>query len=70
VFGVTDDAAGSPYLVVYHRHDGVIGNAAFVWTVVVHDVARPEPAFLHSKSPEKSNRGRGRTNSRFRPFQP
>ncbi len=48
VLGVADDAAGLLDVIVDHRHDGVIRNAALTRTVVVQHVARPKPALLHA----------------------
>jgi hypothetical protein len=53
MLGVTDDTAGSSDVVVDHRHDGVIRDAAFVRAIVIQHVSRSEPAFLHATPPKK-----------------
>jgi hypothetical protein len=40
-------AARLLHLIVDHRHDGVIGDAALARTVVVQNVTEPKPALLH-----------------------
>ena len=52
VLGIANDATRSSDFVVDHRHDGMVGNAALAWTVIVQHVTRPEPAVLHA-TPQK-----------------
>jgi hypothetical protein len=40
-------ASRLPDLILYHRDDRVIGNAALARTVVVQNVTEPKPALLH-----------------------
>jgi hypothetical protein len=47
VIRVTCRAARLLHLIVDHRHDDVIGDAAFTRTVVVQNVTEPRPALLH-----------------------
>ena len=48
VLGVAHATARLLDVVVDHRHDGVISDTALARTVVIHDVAGPEPALLHA----------------------
>ena len=52
VLGVANTATRPLDLIVDHRHDGVIGNAALAWTIIVQHVAGPIPAFLHATPPK------------------
>jgi hypothetical protein len=49
---VTRGAARLFHLVLNHRNDGVIGNAALARAIVVQNVTEPKPALLHQTSPE------------------
>jgi hypothetical protein len=43
-------ARGTPrllHLVLNHRHNGMIGDAALARTIVVQNVTEPKPALLH-----------------------
>jgi hypothetical protein len=44
---LTRRAARLLHLVVDHRNDGVIGDAALARTIVVQNVTEPDPALLH-----------------------
>ncbi len=48
VLGITYATARLFDVVFDHRHHGVISYTALARTVVVHDVAGPEPALLHA----------------------
>jgi hypothetical protein len=45
--GVARRASGLLHLVVNHRHDSVIGDAALTRAIVVENVTEPKPALLH-----------------------
>jgi hypothetical protein len=45
-------AARLLHLIINHRHDRVIGDAAFTRTIVVQNVTEPKPALLHLVPPE------------------
>jgi hypothetical protein len=47
VVGVARRTARLLHLVLDHRHDGVIGDAALARTIVVDNVTEPNPALLH-----------------------
>jgi hypothetical protein len=47
VIRVAGRAASLLHLIVDHRHNGVIGDAAFTRTVIVQNVTEPRPALLH-----------------------
>jgi hypothetical protein len=47
VVGIAGRAAGLLHLVVDHRYNGVVGDAALTRTVVVQNVTEPKPALLH-----------------------
>jgi hypothetical protein len=69
VLHVARDAASLFDVVVDHRHDGVISNAAFARTIIVQHVAGPKPALLHAfpreaeKSDHSLRRGKAGTES-------
>jgi len=44
---VARGAARLLHLIINHRHDRVIGDAAFTRTIVVQNVTEPKPALLH-----------------------
>ena len=48
VLCVTDVATRLFDLIVDHRDDGVIGDTALAWTIIVQHVAGPIPAVLHA----------------------
>jgi hypothetical protein len=45
--GIAGRAAGLLHLVIDHRDDGVVGDAALTRAVVVQNVTEPKPALLH-----------------------
>lgn len=47
VIRVARGAARLLHLIVNHRHNRVIGDAAFTRTIVVQNVTEPKPALLH-----------------------
>jgi hypothetical protein len=47
VIRVARGAARLLHLIVNHRHNRVIGDAAFTRTIVVQNVTKPKPALLH-----------------------
>jgi hypothetical protein len=47
VVGVARRAARLLHLILNHRDDHVIGDAAFTRTIVVQNVTEPRPALLH-----------------------
>ena len=51
VIGVARRATGLLHLIVNHRHDGVIRDAALTRAIVVENVTEPRPALLHQNSP-------------------
>jgi hypothetical protein len=51
VIGVAGGASGLLHLVVNHRDDGMIGDAALARAIVVENVTEPKPALLHQKFP-------------------
>jgi hypothetical protein len=51
VIGVAGSASGLLHLVVNHRDDGVIRDAALARAIVVQNVTEPKPALLHQKFP-------------------
>jgi hypothetical protein len=57
VVRVTRRAARLLHLIVNHRHDDVIGDAAFTRTIVVQNVTEPKPALLHELPRSRSFSG-------------
>jgi hypothetical protein len=51
VIGVAGGASSLFHLVVNHRDDGVIRDAALARAIVVQNVTEPKPALLHQKFP-------------------
>jgi hypothetical protein len=47
MLGITRRAPRLPDVLVNHRDDDVIGDAALARTVVVQNVTEPKPALLH-----------------------
>jgi hypothetical protein len=47
VIGIARRAPGLLHLVINHRHDGMIGDAALTRAIVVQNVTEPKPALLH-----------------------
>jgi hypothetical protein len=47
VIGIARRAPGLLHLVINHRHNGVIGDAALARAIVVQNVTEPKPALLH-----------------------
>jgi hypothetical protein len=58
MFRVTDSATRSLYLIIDHRDNRVIGDAALAWTIIVQHVARPMPAVLHATPPKTESASR------------
>src|SRR5204863_7894333 len=52
VVRVTRRAARLLHLIVDHRDDRMVGDAALPRTVVVQNVTKPKPALLHQTPPE------------------
>jgi hypothetical protein len=50
VVRIAGGAAGLFHLVINHRHDGVIRDAALTRAIVVENVTEPRPALLHQNS--------------------
>jgi len=63
---VARGAARLLHLIINHRHDRVIGDAAFTRTIVVQNVTKPKPALLHLIPPEPFLFRRDRKNKRRR----
>ena len=47
VIGIARRAPGLLHLVINHRHDNVVGDAALTRAIVVQNVTEPDPALLH-----------------------
>jgi hypothetical protein len=57
VIRVTRRAARLLHLIVNHRHDRVVGDAALTRTIVVQNVTEPKPALLHELPRSRSFSG-------------
>jgi len=57
VVRVTRRAACLLHLILNHRHDGVVGDAALTRTIVVQNVTEPKPALLHELPRSRSFSG-------------
>jgi hypothetical protein len=51
VIGVAGGTSGLFHLVINHRDDGVIRDAALARAIVVKNVTEPKPALLHQIFP-------------------
>ena len=58
VLRVADAATRLSDFIVDHRDDGVIGDAALAWTIIVQHVAGPIPAVLHATPPKTESASR------------
>jgi hypothetical protein len=50
VVGIAGRAPGLLHLVLDHRNDDMVGDAALARAVVVKNVTEPKPALLHQSS--------------------